>query len=40
MSQRDRLIRCGRELIVGIGTDHDCNLGNSAANKFRRIAGI
>ena len=31
MSQLDRLIRCGRELILGIGTDHHCNPGSYAA---------
>ena len=40
MSQLDRLIRCGRELILGIGTDHHCNPGSYAAIEFRRIAGI
>ena len=40
MSQRDRLIRCGRELILGIGIDCDCTPGNYAAIEFRRIAGI
>ena len=34
MNQPDRLIRCGRELVLGTGTARDCILGNYTAIEF------
>ena len=34
MNQPDRLITCGRELVLGIGTDYDCILGNYTVIEF------